>query len=120
MLAEKIQLKTQQREMTREEKRECLQEEKEANEIIALKYKADTGEYRSHFRGRTMGDDERPGKEILFLNPLWVKHHFHEKFVAMVKEYGKASEKWVPVPVGSARFDILAGSIGCLPLSSGG
>jgi hypothetical protein len=102
--AEKTQLKTQQRDMTREEKRECLQEEKEANEIIALRYKPDNGEYWSHFKGRTMGDGECPGKDIPFLNLLWVQHHFHDKFVAMVKEYGKASEGWVPVLVGSAWF----------------
>jgi hypothetical protein len=104
-VAEKTQLKAQQRDMTREEKQFYLAEEKEANEIISLRYKADTGEYRAHFKGRTMGDDQRPGKELSFLNPLWVQHHFHEKFVAMVKEYGKASERYVPVPVGSARFE---------------
>jgi hypothetical protein len=81
--AGKTQLKMQQCDMTREEKNECLQAEKEVNKIIALKYKADNGEYRSHFRGRTMGDDKRPGKDIPFLNPLWVQYHFHEKFAAM-------------------------------------
>jgi hypothetical protein len=52
-----------------------------------------------------MDVDSCPDKDLPFLNPVWVRHHFHKRFVAsMVVEYAKTSEGWVPVSVGSAWF----------------
>ena len=47
--------------------------------------------------------DGSAGTEIPFLNPMWIQHHFHEKFVAIVVAYGNTSTAWVPVPVGGSR-----------------
>ena len=43
------------------------------------------------------------GEVIEIINHAWVKYHFHEKFVAAVMAYSLTSNKFVDVPVGSAR-----------------
>jgi hypothetical protein len=43
------------------------------------------------------------GELVLFINPEWIKYHFHEKFVSAVMAFGQVSNKWVEVPIGSAR-----------------
>jgi type I restriction-modification system DNA methylase subunit len=50
---EKSQLKMMQQNMTKEEKKEILQLEREANKITSLKYNADNGKYGEHFTRRS-------------------------------------------------------------------
>jgi hypothetical protein len=57
---------------------------------------------REHFLGIKRSSIAK-GEVVEFLNPEWIKYHFHEKFVAAVMAYSFTSDKFVDVPVGSAR-----------------
>ena len=48
-------------------------------------------------------EDGTNGEVLKLLNPMWVNHHFHEKFVVIVVAYAKNSHAWVTAPVGSLR-----------------
>jgi hypothetical protein len=91
----------------KEMSKECLfnyeQDESEANDIQKLRYR--TGKiYVPHFMAILKAPDGGKGTEVPLLNPMWVRMHFHENFVAMVMAYAEKSSQYVPVPVGSARF----------------
>jgi hypothetical protein len=80
-----------------------------ATKITSLKPKADNDKYCEHFTGRVKGIHDGPYKDVLSLNAVWVRYHFHERF-----EHTKHSEKWIPVPVGGARFTTNAPPPTCL------
>jgi hypothetical protein len=80
------------------------QQEKEADELKSIKYKPADLKYRDHYVGLAQGPDGLPSVSVPFLDPAWVKHHFDEKFVALVIAHSRESNSFVPVPVGSSRL----------------
>ena len=76
-------------------------EEKEADEIASLRYHRVTAKYIEHFQAMIKTEDGTNGKVLDFVNPMWVNHHFHEKFVAMVTAFTAESNGWMTVPIGS-------------------
>ncbi len=75
---------------------------REAKELSRLRYRfAHNGE-REHFIGIKRSTTAQ-GEVVPFINPAWIKYHFHEKFVSAVRAYSYTSNKFVDVPIGSAR-----------------
>ena len=78
-------------------------EEKEADEIVSLHFQKASIKYVEHYQATIKTEDGTNGRVLTFVNPAWVNHHFHEKFVAIVKAYACDSKAWITVPIGSSR-----------------
>jgi hypothetical protein len=78
-------------------------EVKEAGELQKVRYKFRQYDIPEHFIGMKRSPSDPSGELVPFINPDWIEYHFHEKFVSAVKAFGNVSNKWVEVPIGSAR-----------------
>ena len=96
-------IKMKKNEMGPEQRVAFEKEEEEADEIGSLRYKKATATYNEHFQGMVKTAKGTNGKLLPLLNPMWIRHHFHEKFVAIVVAYGRDSNSWIDVPLGSSR-----------------
>jgi hypothetical protein len=77
-------------------------DEEEADKIASLRFHKTTATYVEHFRAMLKTKDGTDGKVLQFVNPVWVDHHFHEKFVAIVRASAADSAGWITVPIGSS------------------
>jgi hypothetical protein len=80
-----------------------VNDEKEADELQSIKYKRRSAQWNEHYVGMKQTSDGSQGETVPWLNPEWVKLHFHEKFLAAVRAYENDDRGFVPVPVGMAR-----------------
>ena len=78
-------------------------EEEEADESGSLWFCKETANVWAYFQGIINTLDGTKGELLEFLNLMWVKHHFHKKFVVSMVAIATNFHAWVTVPVGSLR-----------------